>query len=181
VTDYRLEITDLTVDHLVYSMSKQIEENFQTFYTVATDVVGEELALKIAEEIGRRYGGGGYAKWLVAHGYTEGAGTPQTMALYQDLVHALRGPKHTSALFAEYDDERCVVKRHQCIYYSEDQPQNGIFTEAFERGALAGYMSVDSNLIDVKVVQCRFQGATSCEQHWIYDRDGAAETARQQA
>jgi hypothetical protein len=177
--DYSLSITDVTVDHLIHSMSRQIENNFQTFYTVAEDVVGEGQALEIAEEIGRRYGGGGYAKWLIAHGYEDGRGTPRTMALYQDLVHAIRGPKHTSALFAEYDGERCVVKRRNCIYYSEENPGNGKYTEAFERGCFAGYKAADSNIVDIKVIECRYQGASGCEQHWIFDPDRAAETAPQ--
>lgn len=175
--EYTLSIDDVTVDHLIYSMSRQIENNFQTFYTVAEDVVGEAKALEVAEEIGRRYGGGGYAKWLIAHGYPDGRGTPRTMALYQDLVHAIRGPKHTSALFAEYDEERCVVKRQNCIYYSEANPENGKYTEAFERGCFAGYKAADANIVDIKVIECRFQGAGGCEQHWIFDPARAAETA----
>jgi hypothetical protein len=176
VEEYSLNIDDITVDHLIHSMSLQIESNFQTFYTVAEDVVGEEKALETAEEIGRRYGGSGYAKWLDAHGYEDGRGTPRTMALYQDLVHSIRGPKHTSALFAEWDAERCVVKRRNCIYYSESQPENGKYTEAFERGCFAGYKAADSNIIEIKVVECRFQGAAGCEQHWIFDHERAAET-----
>ena len=66
--DLDFSIENLTTDHLVYSMAKQIETNFQTFYTVAEEIVGEENALKIAHEIGRRYGGGGYAKLLQARG-----------------------------------------------------------------------------------------------------------------
>ena len=107
---YDISIAEVTVDHLVYSMGRQIENNFQSFYTVAEELVGKESALAIAREIGRRYGGQGYAKLLKAQG-REGRGEPRMMALYQDLVHSIRGPKHASALFAEYDDTRCVVRR----------------------------------------------------------------------
>src|SRR2546421_12647366 len=56
---YEIKIDEVTVDHLVYAMSKQIENNFQTFYSVAEEIIGEEKALEIAHEIGRRYGGRG--------------------------------------------------------------------------------------------------------------------------
>ena len=65
---YDISIDELTVDHLVYSMGRQIENNFQSFYSVAEEVAGLETALAIAREIGRRYGGQGYAKLLVAQG-----------------------------------------------------------------------------------------------------------------
>src|SRR3954454_19307235 len=54
---YEIPIDELTIDDLVYSMSRQIENNFQSFYTIAEEIVGEAKALEIAHEIGRRYGG----------------------------------------------------------------------------------------------------------------------------
>ena len=143
---YDISIAEVTVDHLVYSMGRQIENNFQSFYTVAEELVGKESALAIAQEIGRRYGGQGYAKLLKAQG-REGRGEPRMMALYQDLVHSIRGPKHASALFAEYDDTRCVVRRDHCIYFSEENPRNGPYTEAFEAGCFEGYVAADDNLL----------------------------------
>jgi hypothetical protein len=110
---YEVKIDELTVDHIVYSMSRQIENTFQSFYTVAEDLIGEEAALKLAYEIGRRYGGLGYSKLLEVHGRGND-GSPEMMALYQDLVHAIRGSKHAEALFAEHDGARaasCAARR----------------------------------------------------------------------
>ncbi len=165
--EYAIKIDELTVDHIVYSMSRQIENNFQTIYTVAEELFGEEQPLRLAYEIGRRYGGLGYAKLLKAYGKGN-EGSPQMMALYQDLVHAIRGPKHTAALFAEYDDSRCIVRRNACIYFSETMRQNGKYTAAFEQGCFAGYMAADKNLLRVDVVKCLCLGDASCEQHWSY-------------
>lgn len=164
---YDISIGELGVEHLVYSMSRQIEANFQSFYSVAEAVVGRESALAIARETGRRYGGQGYAKLLRAQG-RDGRGEPRMMALYQDLVHSIRGPKHAAALFAEYDDTRCIVRRTECIYFSEEHPENGVYTEAFEAGCFEGYVAADENLERVDVVRCRFQGAPGCEQHWVF-------------
>lgn len=164
---YEVKIDELTVDHIVYSMSRQIENNFQTFYTVAEDLIGEEAALKLAYEIGRRYGGLGYSKLLEAYGRGHD-GSPEMMALYQDLVHAIRGPKHAEALFAEHDDTRCIVRRKACIYFSESRPENGKYTSAFEQGCFAGYKAADRNLLRVDVIRCLCRGADSCEQHWVY-------------
>jgi len=169
--EYDIGIADLTVDHLVYSMSKQIERNFQTFYTVAEDMIGEEKALEIAHEIGRRYGGKGYATLLRAHGMKTGG--PRMMALYQDLVHSIRGPKHASALFAEYDDSRCIVRRSECIYFSEDHPENGKYAGAFEAGCFEGYGDADPTLIRVDTMRCRWRGDGDCEQHWVFKEDPA--------
>jgi len=164
---YEIKIDELTIDHIIYSMSRQIELNFMTFYTVAQDVIGEEKALELAKEIGTRYGGLGYAKLLHSMGMGN-EGSPRTMALYQDLVHSIRGPKHAAALFAEYDDKRCVVRRSACIYYSEEFRDNGKYTAAFEQGCFVGYKAADKNLLRVDVIKCLCTGAGSCEQHWVY-------------
>jgi hypothetical protein len=169
--DYDIGIGEVTTDHLVYSLSRQVETNFQTFYLVAQDIVGEEKALEIAQETGRRYGGKGYAKLLAAQG-TPGAGSARMMALYQDLVHSIRGPKHAAALYAKHSDSRCVVKRTECIYYSEDNPENGKYTGAFESGCFEGYREADENLLRVEVHRCRWKGDSGCEQHWVYQEDG---------
>jgi predicted hydrocarbon binding protein len=168
---YEIPIDEITTDHLVYGMSKQIENNFQSFYTVAEEVVGEEQALEIAKQIGRRYGGSGYAMFLRSQGRAEGDGSARMMALYQDLVHSLRGPKHAAALYATWDESRCVVKRRECIYFSEAAPQNGKYAGAFEAGCFEGYRAADSNLLRVEVRQCVWQGADGCEQHWVYEDD----------
>jgi hypothetical protein len=172
--DFEFEIDELTVDHIVYGLSRQIENNFQTFYGVAEELVGEEKALEIAFEIGKRYGGGGYSKLLKALGRGD-RGDSRTMALYQDLAHAIRGPKHTAALYAEYDDERCVVKRSCCIYYDENQPENGKYTGAFERGCFEGYKAADANLRSVEVHSCVWRGDGHCHISWEYgpEPDGA--------
>ena len=164
---YEIPIDRVTFDHLVYSMSRQIENNFQSFYTIAEEVVGEEKALEIAHEIGRRYGGKGYEQLLEVYG-SAGAGSARHMALYQDLVHSIRGPKHASALYAEHDEGRCVVKRTECIYFSEAHPDNGKYTGAFESGCFEGYCAADENLLRVEVHRCRWKGDSGCEQHWVF-------------
>ena len=168
--NYEIEIDEVTIDHLVYFMGKQIENNFQTFYTVAEEIVGEEKALEIAREIGLRYGGKGYETLLKAKGLGRN-GSARMMALYQDLVHSVRGPKHASALYAEHDEKRCVVKRKECIYYSEANPENGKYTEALELGCFEGYKAADENLLRVEVHKCRYRGDAGCEQHWVYAED----------
>lgn len=172
--EYRVPLRDVTVDQLVYSMGRQLEQNFQTFYTVAEDLFGEERTKELAYQIGLRYGGLGYAKVLKAHGL-EGAGSPRMMALYQDLVHYIRGPKHISALFAEYDHERCVVKRRECLYFSEARPENGKYTGEFERGACDGYAAVDRNLDHTEVRACRWRGDAGCEMHWVFRRSAGGD------
>jgi len=169
--EYDLEIADVTVDHLVYSLSRQVENNFQVFYAVAEDLIGVDKALELAQEIGRRYGGRGYAQFLAARGHGT-KGSAQLMAQYQDLVHSIRGPKHTAALYAEHTGSRCIVRRKECIYYSDAFPENGKYTNAFEAGCFEGYRAADENLLRVEVHKCRCRGNDSCEQHWVYAEDG---------
>ena len=168
--EYDIAIDEISLDQLIYGLSRQIEMNFMTFYTVAESVVGEEKALEIANEAGRRYGGKGYEKLLKVQGMGD-RGSARMMALYQDLVHSIRGPKHASALYAEHDEKRCVVRRKECIYFNEQHPENGKYTEAFELGCFDGYKDADKNLLRVEVHKCRYRGDQGCEQHWVYEDD----------
>jgi hypothetical protein len=164
---FAVGIEELTVDHLIYGMSRQIENNFQTFFAVANDLLGEAQTLKVANEIGRRYGGRNYASLQNARGLGN-RGSPEIMARYQDLAHAIRGPKHAAALFAEYDEKRCTARRNACIYYSDAFPDNGKYTSAFEQGVYEGYLGVDQNLRRVDNPKCVCRGDRTCEHHFIY-------------
>ena len=64
-----------------------------------------------------------------------------------------------------------MVRRKECVYYSEQQPENGKYTEAFELGCFAGYKAADKNLLRVEVHKCRYRGDGGCEQHWVYAED----------
>lgn len=164
-----IPLDELTIDHLIYSMGNQLGANFLTFYTVAEDVIGEEKALELAREIGRRYGGAGYSKLLENHGRA-GKGSPRMMALYQDLVHSIRGPQHAVSLFAEYSEEQTVVKRPGCIYFSADREETWKYTQAFEEGCLEAYVGVDENLQSVENPTCRFRGQERCEHRFNFQR-----------
>jgi hypothetical protein len=162
-----IPIDRLTIDHLIYSMGTQIGANFQTFYTVAEDVIGEEAALGLAREIGRRYGGAGYSKLLENHG-CPGHGSPRMMALYQDLVHSIRGPQHAISLFGEYDENETLIRRPGCIYFSAENEATWKYTQAFEEGCLEAYIAVDENLERVENPTCRFRGQASCEHRFVF-------------
>ena len=100
------------------------------------------------------------------------------MAQYQDLVHAIRGPKHTSALYAEHTGSRCIVRRKECIYYSDAFPQNGKYTNAFEAGCFEGYRAADENLLRVEVHRCRCRGTTRASSTGSTPRTGCRSPGR---
>ena len=173
---YEIPIDQVTFDHLVYSMSRQIENNFQSFYTIAEEVVGEEKALEIAREIGRRYGGGGYATFLKANGRDGRRQPADDGAVPGPRAQPPRAQARVGAV-RQHDESRCVVKRGECIYFSERAPQNGKYTEAFESGCFEGYCAADRNLLRVEVKHCRWKGTPGCEQHWVYRDDEDAPTS----
>lgn len=157
-----IPLEDLTPDHIVYSLGRYVETSFANFYAVAADLVGPEMARQIAFEAGHRHGGGGYA-WLLAAHQTPGAGNPRLMAMFQDIAHALRGPKHSLCLFATVDDRQCVVKKPACGYFEEQRPEAAPYVGAFEAGCFEGYRAADRNLESVEVVRCCWRLDGECE------------------
>ena len=147
----------MTVDQLIYSMSRQIENNFQSFYTVAEDVVGEEKALEIAKQIGLRYGGGGYATFLPPKAALR-VRERRMMALYQDLVHSLRGPKHAAG--AVRHPRRVALRRQaQGVHLLQRARSGERQVCGCVRGRmLRGLRNADRNLLRVEVHKCRWMG-----------------------
>lgn len=156
-----IPITDLNVEHILYSLGRYVEASFANWCLIAAEVVGQAAARQIAFEAGRRHGGTGYARLLAASG-SPGAGTPRLMARYQDLAHALRGPKHSRALFARYDDQACVVTKPACGFYDEGRPESGTYVGAFEAGCFEGYRAADRNLVSVVIERCCWRGDRGC-------------------
>jgi hypothetical protein len=162
LANYEVNLDEIGIDSLIVFMSKQIEANFQMFFSAAEKVVGADRAEAIAEAMGLMYGGSGYERYLSSRGGAA-AGSTTTMAGYQDLAHAVRGPKHSEALFCKFNDEYCVVERSGCVYYSEDHPENARYVKAFEDACAQAYIAVDDNLEEVIRVRCRWQGSPTCK------------------
>ena len=102
-----------------------------------------------------------------------GAGSARHMALYQDLVHSIRGPKHASRRSTPSTTRVGASSTAASASTSaRHRPENGKYTGAFESGCFEGYCAADDNLLRVEVHRCRWKGDSGLRAALGVSRDG---------
>jgi hypothetical protein len=173
---FGFRISEIDADRIVYAQSRSFANLFHNIFDVVRERFGEERATEVAQSLGRRYGVNNYGGFLRSRGVKEGS--PALMCEFQDMAHAIRGPDHASALFGEFDEERCMVKRTKCIYFSDHPAGMGQYTAIFEAAVAEGYQEVDPALERVDNPRCLCKGDSSCEVSlWFSNGSSAARKA----
>lgn len=135
LTELRYNARELTADDLVYLLTQGAAGMFHTFVKAMKTVVGEDKTREILMEFGRIRGERNIARFVKAVGTNDP--TPEDWAWFQDAVHCAAGIEHAQS-YAEYDDEKCVVKRTHCQLLTQD-PETREYCRYFHLGALAAY------------------------------------------
>ncbi|MTD54012.1 hypothetical protein [Amycolatopsis pithecellobii] len=107
------------------------------------EIAGEEAAIAAAVQVGHRYGRENYSKYLRNRGLTS---SPEVFCAYQDYMHAVRGPRHATALWATYGDDSVTVERSDCLYFSGERGTPNRIVAAMEASIVEGYQQVDPQL-----------------------------------
>ncbi len=156
--ELRYNARDLTADDIVYLLTKGANGMFHTFVKAMKKVVGEEKTRDILQEFGYIRGERNISRFMQAVGTTDPS--PEQWAWFQDAVHSAAGLEHVQA-HAEYDDQKCVVKRTHCQLLSQD-PETREYCRYFHLGALAAYNDKQPT-VESKLVKCMVQGDDHCE------------------
>jgi hypothetical protein len=84
------------------------------------------------------------------------------------------GPKHATALFAEYDEEEGVVHitRENCLWFPGPEGTPSKYIHAMETAIEDGYKSVDPSIIRLDFDRCLSKGDRGgCEHHCYFKTD----------
>ena len=139
-----LNIEELTVDDVIFTLSNIVEMYYHSMLQIVHDKWGAEAAKEVAYEFGLWAGNAFYQSQLTRWGTT--SLDPEKMCMYQDLAHAMLGSStvHTKS---NYDDEKCEVRRPSCFLYSPNASEDvrNLCIES-DRGFLDAYMKLDPKL-----------------------------------
>ena len=135
-----VEVDDITIDDIVHSLAKTRTVDLHLMTDVIRQKWGDQAAREFVHEWARRHARAGMESWLKRNKVSHG--TPELMAEYQDLAHAVGGPAHATT-FAEYDDEKCIVRRTQCVYYTFRPEGMESFCPLATEGFMQGYKEAD--------------------------------------
>lgn len=117
--------------------------------------------------MGLRFGAINFGNFLMSRGVDRG--TPALMCEFQDKIHSVRGPLHTSARFGWFDDKKCVVLRSRCFYHEWHLEATAKYHSKFYKGLYDGYRHADFALKRVENPLCLHKGNESCKHVFIYE------------
>jgi hypothetical protein len=129
----------------VRALENELAHMFRNFVASLEQALDEESARKVSYAAGLAHGKRRLGTFLTGPGLPGGA---ESMAMWQDTAHASAGARHTSALFARYDEEVVEVTRTEDSFGSVGQ-QSPAMTAYFD-GFIDGYQSVDPRLSHVE-------------------------------
>jgi hypothetical protein len=129
----------------VRALENELAHMFRNFLVSLEETLDEERARKVAYAAGLAHGKRRLGTFLSGQGLPRGV---ESMAMWQDTAHASAGARHTTALFARYDDEVIEVTRTEDSFGSVGQQSPA--TMAYCDGFIDGYQSVDPQLSHVE-------------------------------
>jgi hypothetical protein len=129
----------------VRALENELAHMFRNFLVSLEQTLDEESARKVAYAAGLAHGKRRLGTFLSGQGLPGGV---ESMAMWQDTAHASAGVRHTTALFARYDDEVIEVTRTEDSFGSVGQQSPA--TMSYFDGFIDGYQSVDPQLSHVE-------------------------------
>jgi hypothetical protein len=165
IDNVTFKIEELTADHVVYALWQGWMKTFNNLLAIVGEFSWDALGKKVAKTLGARQGYAQLCAFLKGKGVKRG--TPELQAEYQDMLHVLRGPAHAAALWAEFDDTRCVIRRNRCLYSDGRPPGTGQCLNDYIEGFYEGYVKADPGLEKVTHTEpcCNCE---NCEMVFLY-------------
>lgn len=151
---------------VIYGLSQSISAILTYLPEAIERQLGGEKTLRILHNCGKVLGKRNYGLFLTSRGLSGG---PRAMCAYQDFVHALRGPRHATALFAKYDRRSVLVERSDCVYFYGTRGKPNRYVKAIEDGMMDGFKEADPSLVEVVNEQCLCLGhPTGCRHRFVF-------------
>jgi hypothetical protein len=169
-----LDRDDITVDDIVYSVSKNGSSIFFMLMRMVAETSGEDTAREFARRFGYVVGRSNYRKMQRRFGVTTLG--PERLARYEDTVHLLGGVDMAHC-FSEYDDTTCVITRTRCAFHTGHPPGAGHYCPFLNEGFAKAYQECDPDLVEMAYTKSLSRGDDHCEHVFRY-RDGADQSER---
>jgi hypothetical protein len=158
-------IDEITVDDIVYSVSRNGSSIFFMLMRMVSEKCGEEVAQDFARRFGYVVGRSNYRKIQRRFGVTTLG--PERLAIYEDTVHLLGG-SDMAYCYSEYDEHTCTIRRTRCAFHTGAPPGAGHFCPFLNEGFGRAYQECDPNLIEMTYDTSLSRGDPYCEHVFRY-------------
>lgn len=153
-------IDEITVDDIVWSVSRNGSSIFFLLMRMVAERDGEEAARDIARRFGYVVGKSNYRKMQRRFG-VETLG-PENLAHYEDTVHLLGG-SDMAHCFSEYDDTTCVIRRTRCAFHTGGPDGADHYCPYLNEGFARAYRECDPGLVEMTYDTSMARGDDHCE------------------
>lgn len=160
-----LDRDEITVDDIVYMVSKNGSSIFFLLMGMVARTYGEEAAQDFARQFGYIVGRSNYTKMQRRFGVTTLG--PERLARYEDTVHLLGGVD-MAFCFTEYDDTTCVIRRTRCAFHTGGPDGANHYCPYANEGFAKAYAEADPNLIEMRYDRSLARGDDHCEHVFRY-------------
>jgi hypothetical protein len=165
-----VDIDDITVDDIVYNVSKNGSSFFFGLLRLIEENHGAEAMREIARQFGYIAGRSNYRKMQKRFG-VETLG-PERLALYEDTVHLLSGVDMATAI-SSYDETTCTITRTRCSFFTGHPPGAQNYCKYVSEGFTRAYHEADPNLVEIEYNASLRDGDDHCEHVFRYRKPEA--------
>lgn len=130
----------------IRALENSLAQMLQNWMGAAAELLDPEMGCALSHAAGVAHGRRVLGTYLSENGLSGGA---RAMAGWQDTSHAMRGPRHASALFARYSDKYVEIVRTDDSMKSMAADRPAIL-QAFLDGVIVGYQQADPSLLKVE-------------------------------
>jgi hypothetical protein len=156
---------EITVDDIVYMVSRNGSSIFFLLMRMISESCGEEVALDLARRFGYIVGKSNYRKMQRRFGVTTLG--PERLSMYEDTVHLLGGPD-MAYCFSDYDEQTCVIRRTRCAFHTGHPPGTGHYCPLINEGFAEAYLECDPGLVSADYSSSMARGDDHCEHVFRY-------------
>jgi hypothetical protein len=162
-----VEIDEITVDDIVWSVSRNGSSIFFLLMRMVAETSGEDVARQLARRFGEIVGRTNYRKMRRRFGVTTLG--PERLARYEDTVHLLGG-SDMAYCFSAYDEDTCTIRRTRCAFQTGAPPGVGHYCPFVNDGFAVAYQACDPGLIEITYDKSLSRGDPYCEHVFRYRR-----------
>ena len=161
------DLSSLTVDDVFAGHTQMFKIHWHTQFLAAKKVAGEEVAKKIAFEVGDPLGARG---WQFLQ---ERFGKPvplDKIVWYQDIAHMLYGPD--THAYSWCDEEKSICCRTRCLFHPpKGMEGSAIYCRIFDTAYIEAYMMVEPDLLCIRVPDLKDDSSgPRCIHMWTYNK-----------
>ena len=131
---------------VIRALENALAQMLQNWMEAAAETLDQDTACRLSRAAGQAHGKRVLGTYLREHGLKGG---PKAMVGWQDTSHAMRGPRHTSALYARYSEKLVEVVRTEDSMNSMSVERPPIL-QAFLDGVVEGYQAADPSLLKIE-------------------------------